>query len=395
MRLSSVATRVPKSGIRQVVEIIEQAVRMQDVIRLEIGEPNFPTPPHIVAAADAALRGGRTRMTASSGLPELRRALADKLLQRNSASVAPEQVLVTNGSTQALYLALASILEPGDDVLIPDPGYPSYLGIVLAARGNPVGYRLSTAGGLLPEIDQLRSALTPRTRVLLLNSPGNPTGAVIDAQRMQQLLDFAHEHDLCVLSDEVYDEIVFDSAAVSPLALEHRDRVISAFSFSKTYSMTGWRLGYAVVPADVAGMLANVHGSMMSCLSTPLQWAGMAALEGPQDVVKEMCAEYRGRRDRALEQLAGSPVVAHRPDGAFYLWLDVSASGVSGYDFAQRLLHGKGVSVAPGSAFGTAGAAFVRVSLAAQLERLEQGIERIKEQVAELAGTTGPEVVDD
>ncbi|HEY3687826.1 MAG TPA: aminotransferase class I/II-fold pyridoxal phosphate-dependent enzyme [Streptosporangiaceae bacterium] len=377
MRLSPVATDVPRSGIRSFGDRAEGIAGPEPVIRLELGDPDFTTPAHISDAAARAVREGHTGYAKSSGVAELKGALADKLRARNGVAVAPEQVVITNGGTQALYLALLATLTPGDEVLVPDPGFPGYRTMAAAAGGVPVPYRLDPGDGFVPDAGAVAALVTDRTRVLLINSPGNPTGAVFPAAALQALLDLAEERDLWVVSDEVYDEMTFGRGHVSALALDHRDRVMSVFSFSKTYAMTGWRLGYLAAPAAAAATLPNLVLATVSCVATPTQLAGVTAVSGPQDAVAEMRAAYRARRDMAVPVLRAAGVPVHVPEGAFYLWIDVSGSGMSDMEFAGRLLEEHRVAVAPGTAFGDAGAGFVRVSLATAAGPLRTGVTRL------------------
>jgi aspartate aminotransferase len=231
---------MPRSGIR---EIMDLAWATPDVIHLEVGEPNFPTPQHVIEAADRAARAGYTKYTPNAGLPQLREALVDKLRARNRIDARPGQMIVTHGAVEALYTSLLALVGPGDEILLPDPGWPNYRMMTTLTRTEARYYPLTPAGRYLPQIDDLERLIGSRTRVLLLNSPSNPLGAIIPEARMRELLAFAAEHDLWVVSDECYDEIVFDSSFVSAAALAEEERVVSVFSFSKTYAMTGWRVG--------------------------------------------------------------------------------------------------------------------------------------------------------
>jgi aspartate/methionine/tyrosine aminotransferase len=354
-----------------------------DVIRLEIGDPEFPTPPHIVAAAERAARSGFTHYAANVGVPELRQALAEKVRTRNGYDVRPEQVVVTQGATQGIFAALLATTEPGDGILAPDPAWPTYAMTARVLRLDCATYQLTEAAGFVPTVEQLEQLVTTRTRVLLVNSPSNPLGAVIGRNRMRDLMEFAARHDLWIVSDECYDEIVFDSTFVSAAAVDP-DRVISAYSFSKTYAMTGWRIGYLVVPDRVTSVVAKCQEALIACVNTPTQWAALAALSGPQDCVAEMREAYERRRDRVLKTLESYGIAAFRPSGSFFVWLDVSGSGMSDHEFALRLLKEQGVAVVPGTAFGEAGAGYVRISAATADDDLIEGVERLAAWLTEL-----------
>lgn len=374
MRLNPAAASMPRSGIR---EIMDAAWGRPDVIHLEVGQPDFPTPAHIVAAAHEAALAGHTGYTPTAGIPALRAALAAKIRQRNGFSVEPEQVVLGNGGGQAIHATLVALTEPGDGILLPDPAWPNFVMMAALLGLDASHYSLTATGKYLPDVAELERLVTPRTRVLLLNSPSNPLGSVIDRDRMTALLEFAARHDLWVLSDECYDEITFDDTAVSAAALDHDGRVVTVFSFSKTYAMTGWRLGYVAAPPAVADVLAKVQEPLISCLNTPTQYAAIAALESPPEVLDRMVAAYRQRRDTVTGQLAALGMNAFRPAGAFYTWVDVSGSGEGSREFALRLLVEEGVAVAPGTAFGIGGEGFVRISLAASEADLAEGSARL------------------
>lgn len=374
MKVNTAAAEMPRSGIR---EIMDAAWARPDLIRLEVGEPDFPTPPHIVAAAHEAALAGHTGYTPTAGIPALRTALATKIRKRNGFSVEPEHVVLGNGGGQAIHATLVALTEPGDGILLPDPAWPNFVMMATLLGLDTAHYSLTAAGRYLPNVAELERLVTPRTRVLLLNSPSNPLGSVIDRDRMTALLEFAAQHDLWVLSDECYDEITFDDTAVSAAALDRDGRVATVFSFSKTYAMTGWRLGYVAAPPAVADILTTVQEPLISCLNTPTQYAALAALDSPPQMLDEIVATYRQRRDTVAGQLAALGMDAFRPAGAFYTWVDVSGGGESSRDFALRLLAEEGVAVAPGTAFGARGEGFVRISLAASEANLAEGCARL------------------
>lgn len=355
----------------------------KDVIHLEVGEPNFPTPPHIVEAAARAARGGQTKYVANAGIDELRQAIADKLGTRNGWAVSKDDVVVTAGGVQALYLSLLALLEPGDGVLVPDPGWPNFRMITAVLNGMVQPYPLRALEQYQPCVEDLEAALTPATKAVILNSPSNPLGSVVSAARLSDILAWSRDRGLWVISDECYDEIVFGEGFVSTGALGSAPNVISCYSFSKTYAMTGWRVGYAVATdEDVRNCLAKLQEPVISCVNAPAQAAALAALEGPQDVVAEMRDAYLARRDAAVQALGAGGVQVRVPSGAFYLWADVSPWGTDDWELASSLLTKAGVAVAPGTAFGANGAGFVRISLATEMPALLEGISKLLDYLA-------------
>jgi aspartate aminotransferase len=372
---SSIASSMPVSRIR---EIMELAWEDPEVIHLEVGEPDFPTPEHVVEAAHEAARSGLTRYAPNAGLPELREALADKVTRRNGYEARPDQVVVTQGGIQALYLVLLALLEPGDEVLLPDPAWPNFRMIAHLLGARVLPYPLVSEGDFLPRLEDLERLVTPRTRAILVNTPSNPLGTVVPRELVEPLLEFARRRDLWYISDEVYDEVVFDDAFVSAGAVaDPGDRLVSIYSFSKVYAMTGWRVGYLVAPPDLAKLLTGMQEPIVSCVNTPAQLAALAAVTGPQDVVREMRESYQERRDELLEILERGNLPSSQPSGAFYVWTDVSAANVPSMDFARSLIEREHVAVAPGSAFGDLGEGYVRLSLASSRQDLLEGTSRL------------------
>lgn len=368
--------RMPRSGIRAIMDLA-WTIR-EPVIGLHVGEPSFPTPPHVLEAAADALAKGRTRYVPNAGLPELRAELGRKVRARNGAEAADEQIIVTAGGMQGLHLALSAVLAAGDEVLVPDPGWPNFSMVVRLLQGGPVPYRLSAEGGFLPDVEALDRLVTPRTKAIIVNSPANPLGTVIPGPLLRELVEFAERHDLWLVSDECYEDITFEQPHVSPAAFDRDGRVLSCFSFSKSYAMTGMRVGYLVTPPDLAATGAKLQEPLVACVNAPAQYGALAALTGPQDQVAEARDTYRARRDAATGRLEEAGLRHLRPQGAFYLWLDVSdrcGDDVTGW--AVRLLKERKVAVAPGDTFGEAGGGWVRLSLATATDDLMEGIERI------------------
>lgn len=382
MREPSVAiTKMKRSGIR---EIFDLANTIPGAIHLEMGEPDFETPAHIRDAAARAADDGFTKYTPNAGITDLREAIAAKVRSKNGIDATIEQVVVTPGAIAALHGVMLALCDRGDEILISDPAWPNYRMLSDLLSLETVYYKLLPGDGMQPGAERIEPLITARTKLILLNSPSNPTGTVIDQGHLDDVLRLAEEHDLWVVSDEVYDEIVFDNAAApSPAASTFTERVVSVFSFSKSYAMTGWRVGYAVAPIDIAPFVAKTQEPTTACVNAPAQMAALEALQGPQDCVRQMRDAYEERRDDVVDILDSAAVPYVRPSGAFYIWIDVSGAGLSDVDFARRLLTEREVAVTPGSAFGPASGDFVRVSLASDASELRKGVGRLVESVAD------------
>jgi aspartate aminotransferase len=371
------AEGMPRSGIRA---IMDMAWRLPGpVIGLHVGEPSFTTPPHVLEAAADAYAKGRTRYVPNAGVTELREAIAAKLRERNGLDGAEtERVIVSAGGMQALHLGMSAVVGAGDEVLVPDPGWPNFTMLVQLLQGVPVRYELRPGNGFQPDVDELARLVTPRTRAIVVNSPSNPLGTVLPAAAVERLVEFAREHDLWLVSDECYEEITFDGPHVSPARYDTDGRVISCFSFSKTYAMTGMRVGYLLAPPELAPVCAKLQEPLVACVNAPAQYGALAALTGPQEQAAAARDAYRERRKAATAVLdrAGLPYL--RPEGAFYLWADVSdRCGDDVTAWAERLLREEHVAVAPGTTFGPHGAGWIRLSLATATEDLLEGLERI------------------
>ena len=372
------AQEIPHSGIR---EIFNAAQSIEDYVNFGLGEPDFDTPAVIVEAAAEAARTGHTHYTVNAGLPELRERIAHTLAEEQGLTYDPkESVIVTVGGMGGLFLALAAVVDPGDEVLIPEPFWPNYVSQVMLTGAVPVSVPLSAAEGFKVTADRLAAAVTPKTRALMLNSPANPTAVVLTPGELRQIAEFARNENLIIISDEVYGKLVWThsghtSVATMPGAWE---RTIVIHSFSKSYAMTGWRVGYAAGPASLIAPMVKLQESVYACASTIAQYGALAALTRAGDAVDEMQAEYRRRRDIALDRIRHLPgVSAIEPAGSFYIFLDVRDTGFSSRAFAFELLTERGLAVVPGSAFGAAGEGFVRVSYATNETRLHEGFDRM------------------
>jgi aspartate/methionine/tyrosine aminotransferase len=372
----------PHSGIRDVAHV---ALAMPDAIRLEIGQPDFPTPAHIGEAAKRAIDEGWTFYTHTLGLASLREAIAAKLERVNGYTAHPDNIACTSGGVGAVAATFAAVLEEGDEVLVPDPAWPNYAMLLSWMRARYVPYPCPPELGFQPDVERLASLITPRTKLLVVNSPNNPGGAVYSRKVLEELASLVVRHDLWLLSDECYDQLVFGAEAVSPASFLDDGRVVSVYAFSKTYSMTGWRLGYAVGSRELIDGITKVLESSCTCPSTVSQKAGEAALLGPQDAVSEMADSYRRRRDLVADIVRDAGLLLSVPEGAFYIMADVSPAGMPSAEFAMRLLEQRRVGVAPGTAFGSVAADAVRITLASSEEDLREGVTRLCEFVRSLA----------
>ncbi len=366
---------MPRSGIREVLDL---AVSRPGVIRLEIGEPDFPTPAHIVEAAARAAEAGFTKYTVNRGLHSLREAIRAKLAARNGIDAAVEQIVVTTGGGTALMETLLALVEPGEAILIPDPAWPNYAMMAATLHATALRYPLERSADFEPDLDALDAlAADPRAKALVVNSPANPTGSVWRPRTVEGVLEIAARHDLYLVSDEVYEEIVFEGEHVSPAALDEDGRVVTVFSASKTYAMTGWRVGYLVAPPPLADLIAKVQEPVVSCATAVAQKALEAALLGPQDCVREMRDAYRRRRDATVRALRAEGLFVTEPRGAFYLFAEAAAAGDETLALARQLVLEHGVAVAPGETFGPRASGLVRLSLAASEDALAEGVGRL------------------
>ncbi len=358
----------------------------RDVIHLEIGEPDFETPPHVAEAGIVAIRAGETHYCQTAGLPVLRDAAAMSLATSRAVPIDPEYVLVANGAKPFLFFTVLATCGPGDEVVYPDPGFPIYESAVRFAGATPVPLPLREERGFSFDPLELENLLSERTRLVILNSPQNPTGGVIPRADLERAATAIERTPAWVLSDEVYSRITYDVEAPSIASLPGMlERTILLDGFSKTFAMTGWRLGYAAVPAELVDPLTRLIVNSTSCVPPFVQLAGVAALEGPQDAVGEMVAEFRRRRDflvPALNEIPGISCV--EPGGAFYAFPNVSALPINADVVADRLLVEAGVALLAGSAFGVHATGHVRLSYATSLETLERAIDRIESFVTAL-----------
>jgi aspartate aminotransferase len=381
----------PASGLQDMAML---ARSIPGVLHLEVGDPDFTTPAHIIDAAAAAAHAGFTHYAPAAGFEPLRAAVAQKVRDRNGIACELNQVAITTGAAGGLFSTLLVLLDPGDEVLVPEPGWPTYPAMVHVLHGVPVFYPMTREDGFVPRPEAIDRLVTPRTKAIVISSPTNPSGVVFDAATMTGLLDVARRHDLWVVSDECYDEIIFEGQHVSAATLGDPDRVVTVFTFSKTYAMTGWRIGYVVAAPEVTTAVIKAQRPLVSSTSTISQKAAEAALAGPQDAVVEMVDTYRRRRDLVMGLLDAGAIGYVRPRGAFYVMADVP-QGETSADFARRLLLDDAVAVVAGSAFGKHGEGTIRISLAVATDSLSQGIPKLVAAAGRTAGgvaSTGPPV---
>jgi aminotransferase len=379
-RLSDRVRSVPPSGIRRFFDVLNS---MPDVISLGVGEPDFDTPSAIVEAGVRSLREGRTHYTSNYGTIELRRALATHLEGRYGVAYDPDrEIVMTVGVSEALAASLAAVVDPGDEIILAEPTYVAYVPDIVFAGGRPVFVKARPEDGWQLDPDALEAAITQRTRALFLGFPNNPTGAVLDPGRLRAVAAIADRHDLIVISDEVYDRLVYGGhrhEAFSSMA-GMRERTILLGGFSKAYAMTGWRIGYACAPADLIEGIIKVHQYIIMSAPTMAQDAALAALTDPtvEADVERMVAEYDRRRRMFVAGLEQLGLATAEPRGAFYAFPSIAMSGLSSEAFSERLLLEHHVAVIPGSAFGPGGEGYVRASLATAYEKLEGALERIE-----------------
>lgn len=367
-----------------------------DVVSFGAGEPDFNTPAHIGQAGIDAIHNGQTRYTPAAGLPELRKAVCDKLKKDNGLEYEPAQVIISNGAKHSLINTFMAILNEGDEVIIPAPFWLSYSEMVRIAGGVPVIIHTKKENKFMLTKEELENAYTEKTKAVVLTSPSNPTGQVMGKADLEMIAAFAISHDILVVSDEIYEKLIYDEGkhhiSIASLSKEIYDRTIVINGVSKSYAMTGWRIGYAAAPLQIAKLMASLQSHMASNPNTIAQMATIAALNGPQDCVAEMCVEFKKRRDYIFEREEAIPLLsALKPEGAFYLFVDVSGTYGKSYegqeiktaaDFASILLDQKYVAVVPCADFGMPD--YIRLSYATSMELIKKGMDRIEEMVKEL-----------
>lgn len=374
--ISTLASSIERSGIRDLMDAAREMGG--EIIHLEVGEPSFTTPAHIIEQAFEATAAGATRYTQSGGILPLRQAIADRYSAKWGKEIAPNMVMASHGGVNAINSTIFALIDRGDEVLVPDPGWPNYRSILNLAGGRPMPYPMTVDDGYLPNPEVLESLISTKTKMIITCNPGNPTGAVWPAETVKAVVELAAKHDLYVLSDEIYEELVFDGEHVPAATFDDDNRVITVSGFSKTYAMTGWRLGWAIADPSLLQMINKMLEPLISCPSSVSQQAGLAALTGTQQPVDLMCNAYRKRRDLAAGILEPEGLLPVRPRGAFYALVDLRETGMNGRDLALSLLREKRVATAPGDTFGKVLAeGFVRISLASSDDDVAEGCRRL------------------
>lgn len=379
--LSNIARDYPRSGIRRMFDL---AAGYEGVVSLCLGEPNFDTPSHIVEVAKEALDQGLTHYTPNAGLVELRQAIADKYKREYGLEYSEDNVMITVGAMEALYLAMATTVNPGDEVIVPDPCFPAYLGqiMMLGAKAVPVSVREENEFKL--QAADVEQAITPNTKAILLNSPSNPLGSVLEKDDLEALAQVAMQHNLVVYSDEVYERIIYDGYFHYSIAQlpEMQERTIVINSFSKTYAMTGWRVGYLLGDKHIVQHMPKLQEGIAACVPAFVQQAAVAALNGPDEPIYQMLNDYTRRRSILIEGLNQIPGFhCQKSPGTFYAFPNISAFGKTSQEFAEELLKEAGVVTVPGSAFGRMGEGFLRLSFANSDDNLREAVHRIAKHV--------------
>jgi len=380
-RLNRTVRDIPRSGIRDFFDIV---TTMQDVISLGIGEPDFDTPWHVRESTVFALERGATHYTSNFGYIELRRALARYVRKGFGVEYNPEtEILITVGVSEALDLALRALINPGDEVLYHEPCYVSYRATIQFAHGVPLAVETRAENGFRLTREMLEAKVTPRTKVLMLNFPNNPTGAIMSRADLEDIAAFARERDLIVITDEIYGELTYDAPHTSIASLSGlRERTILLHGFSKAWAMTGFRLGFACGPAELIEAMMKIHQYTMLCASSLSQKAAIEALARPESDIREMLDEYRRRRNYVAAAFCEMGLECHRPLGAFYAFPSIARFGLSSREFALSLLREEKVAVVPGSAFGECGEGFVRCAYATSMDNIKEAMARLKRFVA-------------
>lgn len=381
--LSSRAMELKPSGIRKFFDILEE---MQDVVSLTVGQPDFDTPWHIREAGIRSLEEGRTYYTSNSGTVELRREISAYQKRRFGLEYDPKnEIIVTVGGSEAIDLALRAVVNIGDEVIVPEPCFVCYSPLVTLAGGAPVTINLRAENDFRLTAAELEAAITPKTKAVVLAFPNNPTGAVLDGSDLENLAEVIRRHNILVISDEIYAELTYGERHVSIASLDGmRERTIIAAGFSKSYAMTGWRLGYTLAPPEITAQMLKIHQFAIMCAPTASQFAAVEAVRNGDEDIEFMKAEYDGRRRFVVSGLHDMGIDCFVPRGAFYVFPDISGFGMTSEEFCGRLLREKHVAIVPGTAFGECGEGFARISYAYSLRHLEKALKRMEEFINDL-----------
>jgi aspartate/methionine/tyrosine aminotransferase len=382
------AKAMSRLGTETAFEVLAKARALEaqgrEIIHLEIGEPDFDTPSNIIEAAGTALMEGYTHYCPSAGIPELRQAIAEYTSETRGVDVSPEQVVVTPGAKPIMFFAILALVEGGDEVLYPNPGFPIYESMINFVGAKAVPLVLEEERDFRFDVAQLEEKISPRTKMIIINTPQNPTGAVLRRKDLEAIAEVAKDHDLMVLSDEVYEWILYEGEHVSFLSVPGvQERTILLNGFSKTYAMTGWRLGFGVMPEELAVHVTRLMTNSNSCTATFTQWAGIEALRGPQDSVRVMVEEFERRRDVIVPGLnAIEGIRCNNPKGAFYVFPNIEGTGMNEREFADYMMEEAGVAMLAGTSFGEYGRGFVRMSYANSVENIRKALVNIEEALS-------------
>jgi aspartate aminotransferase len=391
--MRSISSRISVMSGEGALSVFARAKELEaqgrSIIHLELGEPDFHPGPSVIESAQKALAAGKDRYCAVNGLPALKQEIAAYLDRSRHIKVAAENVVVAPGCKIALFQSMMALLEPGDEVLYPDPGFPGYASISLGLGAVPVPFTLSARNQLQPDLSEVAAKITPRTRMLLTNSPGNPTGTVYTDAVQRGLAELAVKHDLWVLSDEIYARIIYGNEYLSMLRYPGMaERTLIIDGFSKSFAMTGWRLGYTVAPPEVVPALGMMVVNTYTCVAEFTQYAAIDALRDRENNTARMVGEFALRRNQFARDLNRVPGFrCAPPDGAFYAWVDITGTGISAEELCRILLEDAGVAAIPGAAFGAAGKDFIRFSFASSMATLQEAVERIQKVSSAWQGT--------
>jgi aspartate aminotransferase len=384
------ADRMSRLGTETAFEVLVKARALEakgvDVVHLEVGEPDFDTPGNVVEAAVEALESGWTHYGPAQGDPELRQAITTYINTSRNLDYSPDQVVVTPGGKPVMFFLILALLQEGDEAIYPDPGFPIYGSMINFTGAKPVPIALREENSFELDVDELESLITPRTRLLIINTPANPTGGVLGVEKLRRIAELAVEHDLIVMSDEIYAELIYEGEHVSIATFPGmKERTVILDGFSKTYAMTGWRLGYGIFPPELVPAISRLAVNSVSCTSVSTQRAGIAALTGPQDKVVEFREAFRARRDLIVSGLnAIDGISCVMPKGAFYAFPNITGTGLTSREFADRLLEEYGVAGIAGTSFGAAGEGYLRLSTANSEANLQKALDRVATMVADL-----------
>ena len=382
------AERMSRLGTETAFEVLNRARELErqgkDIIHLEIGEPDFDTPKNVVEAGVDALRAGWTHYGPSAGFPDLREAIADEVSRTRGVKVSPEEVVVVPGGKPIIFFSILALIDEGDEVIYPNPGFPIYESMIHYVGGRAVPIRLREEKDFSLDVDELAALISERTKLIILNSPQNPTGGVLSKRDIEQIAEAIGDRNLMVLSDEIYSRLIFEGRHHSIMSEPgFKERTILLDGFSKTYAMTGWRMGYGVMRADLATHVARLMTNSNSCTASFTQMAGIEALRGSQDSVEQMCEEFRRRRDAFVSGLNRIKGFSCRvPKGAFYAFPNITGTGRRSKALADALLDDVGVACLSGTSFGAFGEGYIRFSIANSMENLQRALERIENWVA-------------